>query len=879
MSSVAEVRFEHRRETLGFGTAEPRLSWIVEAAASGWRQAAYEIEALAPDGQLRGRTGRVESDQSVLVPWPFPPLASRERVSVRVRAWGSDGEASAWSALSPLETGLLSPGDWTARFVTPAWEEDTSTSQPCPLLRREFDVRSGVTTARLYVTALGVYEAHINGETVGDHVLDPGWTSYEHRLRYYTFDVTGLLREGHNAIGAILGDGWYRGRLGFGGGRRNIYGDRLALLAQLEVSYGDGTSEQIVTDEGWRAATGPILASSIYDGEAYDARLERAGWSEPGYDDAGWSSVVVVARDLGTLVAPDGPPVRRTQMVAPVHITTSPSGRTLVDFGQNLVGRLRITVHGEAGTTVALRHAEVLENGELGVRPLRTAQAIDRYTLKGAEPETWEPRFTFYGFRYAQVDGWPGDLAAEHISAVVCHSDLERSGWFESSDPLLNRLHENVVWSMRGNFFDIPTDCPQRDERLGWTGDIAAFAPTATFLFECAGFLSSWLADLAAEQQDARGIVPVTVPDVIDRSILPQGAGGPVAAWGDAAVIVPWVLYQRFGDSGILAAQYESMRAWVDFVKQVAGEKRVWDQGFQLGDWLDPAAPPDAPSRGRTDRYLVATAYFARSAELVGQAAGVLGRSEDAARYLQLAAEVREAFARAYVTPDGPMTSHAETAYSLAIEFALLTTEEQRQQAGRRLAELVRENGYHIATGFVGTPIICDALCRVGHVDAAFRLLLQRECPSWLYPVTMGATTIWERWDSMRPDGTINPGEMTSFNHYALGAVADWLHRWVGGLAPAAPGYRVLELRPQPGGGLSHARARHRTPYGMAECSWRIVDGHIEVEAVVPANTTASVILPDRTEERIQVGSGTYSWSYRYGSEAAPLTRSRSGTT
>lgn len=444
--------------------------------------------------------------------------------------------------------------------------------------------------------------------------------------------------------------------------------------------------------------------------------------------------MVVVARDLGTLVAPDGPPVRRTQMVAPVHITTSPSGRTLVDFGQNLVGRLRITVHGEAGTTVTLRHAEVLENGELGVRPLRTAQAIDRYTLKGGEPESWEPRFTFHGFRYAQVDGWPGDLAGEHISAAVCHSDLERSGWFESSDPLLNRLHENVVWSMRGNFFDIPTDCPQRDERLGWTGDIAAFAPTATFLFECAGFLSSWLADLAAEQQDARGIVPVTVPDVIDRSILPQGAGGPVAAWGDAAVIVPWVLYQRFGDSGILAAQYESMRAWVDFVKQVAGEKRVWDQGFQLGDWLDPAAPPNAPSRGRTDRYLVATAYFARSAELVGQAAGVLGRSEDAARYLQLAAEVREAFARAYVTPDGPMTSHAETAYSLAIEFALLTTEEQRQQAGRRLAELVRENGYHIATGFVGTPIICDALCRVGHVDAAFRLLLQRECPILAVP-------------------------------------------------------------------------------------------------------------------------------------------------
>src|SRR5436309_2445546 len=511
--TIAAVRFEHRRDTLGMGEAQPRLSWIVGTKAAGWRQAGYEIEAYGSDGELREQTGRVESDHSVLVSWPFTPLSSRERLTVRVRAWGVDGRPSAWSVLYPVEAGLLHADDWTARFVTPNWEEDTTRPQPCPLLRREFDVHAGVTRARLYVTALGVYEAQLNGTSVGDHVLDPGWTSYDHRLRYQTFDVTGLLHEGRNALGAMLGDGWYRGRLGFNGGRRNIYGDRLALLAQLEIDYADGTTERIVTDETWHAARGPILASDIYDGETYDARMERPGWSAPGYDDHDWGGVRQQSRDLATLVAPSGPPVRRTELVAPVAITTSPTGRTIVDFGQNLVGRLRLTLHGQAGQMVTLRHAEVLENGELCTRPLRLAQATDRYTLRGDGVETWEPRFTFHGFRYAEVESWPGTLQVGDLRAVVCHSDLERTGWFECSNPLINRLHENVVWSMRGNFLSIPTDCPQRDERLGWTGDIQIFAPTASYLYDCAGFLTSWLGDLAAEQAAAGGVVPVVVPD------------------------------------------------------------------------------------------------------------------------------------------------------------------------------------------------------------------------------------------------------------------------------------------------------------------------------------------------------------------------------
>lgn len=854
---VAEVRFEHRREALGLGIDRPRISWAVEVDLPGWRQAGYEIQARAPDRQLMMETGPVKSGESVWVPWPFAPLRSRQQLAVCIRVWGSDGLASDWTEPYALEAGLLDAGDWSARFVAPGWDEDTSRPQPGPLLRKEFSVRPAVRHARLYVTALGVFEAHLNGATVGDHVMDPGWTSYDHRLRYQTFDVTNLLHEGPNAIGAMLGDGWYRGRLGWGGGRRNCYGDRLALLAQLEIAYVDGTVQRVVTDESWRAAQGPILASDIYDGETYDARLEQPGWSTAGYDDAAWSPVRIVPRDLVPLVAPAGPPVRRIETLRPVGVTTSPSGKTIVDFGQNVVGRVRFTVSGEAGQAITLRHAEVLEDGELCTRPLRTAQATDRYILKGAGQETWEPRFTFHGFRYVEVDGWPGTPAADDIGAVVCHSNLEQTGWFESSDPLLNRFHENTVWSMRGNFLDVPTDCPQRDERLGWTGDIQLFSPTACFLYDSAGFLSSWLADLAADQ-GADGAVPFVVPNILMAP--PVGAAG----WGDAAVIVPWTLYQRYGDTGILAAQYDSMRAWVDHLARLSGDALLWDRGFQFGDWLDPAAPPDDPAAARTDPYLVATAYFARSTRLVARAALVLGRGEDATHYRTLAAKVRDAFARQFITPAGRLLSDTPTAYAFAIGFDLLPEPEQRRRAGERLAALVRASGYRISTGLLGTPVICDALCSTGQYETAFRLFTERQCPSWLYPVTMGATTIWERWDSMRPDGSINPGAMTSFNHYALGSIADWLQRTIGGLAPGEPGYRRLVIQPRPGGNLTHAQVRHRTPYGMATCKWRIEGETIEVEILVPPNTTATVDLPWSDSDPLEVGSGAHCWRYPY---------------
>ncbi len=852
--AIADLYAEHLRESAVLGTSQPRLSWQVQTDAPNWLQAAYEMECAHPDGVLRGSTGRVESGQSVLVAWPFDPLSSRERVDIRVRVWGQDGSESVWSDALILETGLLKVDDWSARFITPDWDEDTRMPNPSPYLRHEFDVCAGVRSARLYITALGLYEAQINGVVVGDHVLAPGWTVYDQHLRYQTFDVTGLVHEGRNAIGALLGEGWYRGRLGFGGGWRNIWGERLGLLAQLEIVYADGTSERIVSDANWHAATGAILTSGIYDGEIFDARLEPTGWSLPGYDDASWKGVRPLEWALSTLRSPVSPAVRRIEQIAPVSITQSPSGKTLVDFGQNLVGWLRIRVRGTAGQTVILRHAEVLEKGELGTRPLRRAEATDRYTLRGGDVETWEPRFTFHGFRYVEVTGWPGDLEPANLCAVVVHSDMRRTGWFECSNPLLNQLHENVVWGMRGNFVDVPTDCPQRDERLGWTGDLQVFSPTASFLYDVSGSLQSWLMDLAHEQRKLKGSVPHVVPN-----ILGDGAGA--AAWGDAAAVVPSVLYQRFGDAGILADQFESMCAWVNHLASVASANRLWEKGFQFGDWLDPTAPPDKPGQARTHKAIVATAYFARSAELVARAAAILGRDADRQHYQSLAAEVRAAFAREFVTPSGRVTSDAETAYALALVFDLLPTPEQRKRAGERLAELVLESGYHIRTGFVGTPLICDALCQTGHYTAAYRLLLQQSCPSWLYPVTMGATTIWERWDSMLPDGSINPGEMTSFNHYALGAVADWMHRFIGGIAPDDAGYRRIAIRPYPSGGLTSAVARHDTPYGKVECRWTLQSGQFEMTVTIPPNTRAQVIVPGRESDLIEVGSGTWEWS------------------
>ncbi|MGQ4267456.1 family 78 glycoside hydrolase catalytic domain [Nocardiopsis changdeensis] len=841
--AVSPVRFEHHREALGIGEPEPRLSWITTGAPAGWRQSRYELQ------ERDGGTVSTDSAESVLVPWPFAPLESRERREVRVRVVGEDGTASEWGPWAPVEAGLLAAGDWSARMVGPGGE---AVKENAPLLRGTFTLRDApVERARLYVTGHGVFELELNGSRVGRDELAPGWTAYESRLRYFTYDITGLLRTGENALGAWLGDGWWRGHLGWDG-RSALYGTDLGVLVQLEVHYADGERRTIASGPGWKAAAGPVRASDLYDGEDFDARLHDPAWATAGFDDEDWSPVAERPFDHAVLVAPDGPPVRCVETLPVRKVLTSPSGRTILDFGQNLVGRLRITVEGREGDRVTLRHAEVLEHGELATEPLRAAKATDTYTLRGGGEETWAPRFTFHGFRYAEITGWPGEFDPSSVVAEVLHTDMERTGRFHTSDPRVERLHANVVWGMRGNFLDVPTDCPQRDERLGWTGDLQVFAPTAAYLYDSSGMLVSWLRDLAAEQEHYNG-TPMVVPAVT------AGYNGPMAGWADAATVVPWTLYRAYGDIEVLARQFDSMAAWVDEATDAAGENGIWSAGFQFGDWLDPTAPAGRPEAAQTYPEIVATAYLARSAAIVAEAAGLLGRDGDARRYTVLAQEIRTAFHREYVSRSGRVLSDSATAYALALRFDLIEDAEERRRAADRLAEIVKGNGYKISTGFIGTPIICDALSDNGHTDTAYRLLMQTENPSWLYAVEHGATTIWERWDSLLPDGTVNPSGMTSFNHYAFGSVADWMHRVVAGLAPAEPGYRRIRVAPRPPRrGLTEASTSLETPYGTASTDWTLADGLLHLTVTVPVGATADVLLPSGAAHTVEHGIHTF---------------------
>ncbi|MHA7984479.1 alpha-L-rhamnosidase [Rathayibacter sp. CAU 1779] len=740
---------------------------------------------------------------------------------------------------------------WHAGFISPSADVHSA-----PRFRREFDLEAGhgaVRTAELAFTALGVVEVYVNGARASEAVLTPGWSSYEWRLRVARVDVTALLRQ-RNALGFVVGNGWYRGRLGWIGASHH-YGNRLAVFAELTVTYEDGATQLLLTDDTWTAGPSDVLADDLYDGETIDARRRGSAWALPGFDGAEWTTVDILEQDLGVLEDYIGPQVSRREELPAERIWQSPSGSTLVDFGQNLVGWVRVRVRGGAGSEIVLRHAEVLEGGELGVRPLRSAKATDRYVLSGGD-DVFEPTFTLHGFRYAEVVGWPGVLEPTDVTAIVVGSELDRIGTFECSDPLLNRLHDNVVWGMRGNFVDLPTDCPQRDERLGWTGDIAAFAPTATYLFDVNGFLRDWLRDLAHEQEHHGGMVPVVVPDILQKSSSRGGTHQPVestALWADAAVWVPWALWQAYGDRRVLEDQFDSMLAHVRHVESLLSPNGLWDTGFQYGDWLDPTAPPDDPAAAKADPGVVATACIFRSARMTAEAARLLGRHE-AEELEDLADRLRAAFNEHYVS-GGTITSDATTVYSLAIVFGLLS-EADRVVAGARLAQLVTQAAYRISTGFAGTPFITDALTMTDHTDTAYRLLLEKENPSWLYPVTMGATTVWERWDSMLRDGRINPGEMTSFNHYALGAVADWMHRTIGGISPLEPGYSRILLAPIPGGGLSWAKASLRTPHGQVSIHWWLEAETLRADVRVPDGTTAVLRLPGETD--IQLGPGLH---------------------
>ena len=851
--TVVNLRCEHRVNPVGIDVLQPRLSWQLTSSGRGVAQSAYQIRVAESDDALSKSpvwdSGRTTSGDSNLVPYGGPGLQSARRYYWQVRVWTGSDEPSQWSEAAFWEMALLRPADWQARWIQAEIEEDTHKSSPAIVLRKEFDVAAPVRSARAYVTCLGLYEMELNGRRVGDQVFTPGWTAYDTRLQYQTYDVTGDLKAGKNAVGVTLGDGWYRGNLGFEG-QRNAYGDKTALLMQIRITYADGRTALVTSDGTWKSSTGPILASDIYNGETYDARLEMRGWSSAGFAEQNWHPVRIVENPRAALIAPEGPPVRKVEEIKPVRILRTPAGDTVVDMGQNMVGWVRLNVKGPAGTRVTLRHAEVLDKeGNFYTENLRTARQTDTFILRGGDEEIFEPHFTFHGFRYVAVDGFPGELALDNLTGVVIHSDIRPTGRFESSNALLNQLQHNIVWGQKGNFLDVPTDCPQRDERLGWTGDAQAFARTASFNFDVAGFYTKWLKDLAADQK-ASGAVPHVIPNVLDRKKPDAGAGS--AGWADAAVVVPWTVYLVYGDTRILEQQYPSMKAWVDYMARRAGARLIWDTDFTFGDWLAFATTRSDYPGATTDKDLVCEAYFAHSTDLLQKTAAVLGKADDAAKYADLLAGIKKVFLEEFVTPNGRLASNTQTAYALALGFDILPGQ-LRASAARRLAENVRAFK-HITTGFLGAPLICQVLADYGYWDEAFLLLNRKEYPSWLYPITQGATTIWERWDGLKPDGTFQDKGMNSFNHYAYGAIGEWLYKAVAGIEidPQQPGYRHVLIQPHPGGGLDHAMASFDSVYGPVSSGWKISNGHFTLAVEVPPNSRATVLLPGARRDQVR---------------------------
>ncbi len=845
--SVTGLRAEYLTDPVGIGTTAPRLSWRLESDARNTMQAAYQIQVATSELDLsRGArllldAGKITSDASALVPERAPATASAARYYWRVRVWTAAGDASAWSPIAYWETGLLHPSDWTAQWIGQTPEPGDSGPTPSPLLRREFQLTGRVRSARLYVTSLGLNQVFLNGRRVGQREFTPGWTSYHNRLQYQTYDVTSMLRGGPNAVGAMLGDGWYRGYLGFDHGR-NLYGEHRALLLQLDIRYDDGRTQRIVSDGSWKTTNGPVRFSDIYDGETYDARFDHAGWSSAPYDDASWAPVALMPAPSAELVAPVAPPVRRVAELKPVSITKTPNGETVFDLGQNFTGWARLTARGPAGTEVTMRFAEVLDHdGNIYTGNLRLAKQTDRYVMKGGGTEVYEPHFTYHGFRYVAVSGLSGAADSSTITGIALSSDLEQTGSFATSDTMLNKLQHNIVWGQRSNFLGVPTDCPQRDERLGWTGDAQVFAPTAAFNAGVDGFFANWLADVAIDQHPD-GSLPWVIPNPMGGDSTNKAG---TAGWGDAAVVVPYTMYLAYGDSGLLARQYPSMRAWVDFEKRQTGPDHVWRPGWQFGDWLAYHSTDAGYPGATTGTDLIATAFLAHSADLVARSARALGKADDAARYETLFRTERAAFDHEFVTPAGRVGESTQTAYALALQFGLLP-DSLLATVGDRLVADLRLHDDHLTTGFLGTPNILDALTNTGHLDAAYALLLQRTYPSWLYPITRGATTMWERWDGIRPHGTFEDESMNSFNHYAFGAVGDWMYRTIGGLDvdPAAPGYEHSFIAPRPGGGLTSARTSIVTQYGTLASAWRLDGSAFTLDVTVPPNTWSTVTLP-----------------------------------
>ncbi len=949
---AAELRCEYLVDPLGVEEHAPRLTWIVESPHRDALQFGYRIlvasssDRLSRDEGDLWDSGHVLSNITTHVAYAGKPLASRQDCSWKVMSWDREGEPGAWSAPAHWTMGLLSITDWSAEWIEaggtpvdvtideakycnadgsvrkdvtqlvaqmlrrgepvvanntalggdPAYGvtkhleiryrcgdarletqvEEKGTAnfvhERMPYLRRSFTAQKTVTSARLYATALGAYEMFLNGERVGTDRLSPGWTDYAKRVRYQVHDVTDRIKPGENVLGAIVAPGWFSGRAGLFHARQ-FYGTTPALLAQLEITYSDGSSERIATDGSWVRHDGPLLAADILDGEVHDARLEIDGWCTSDIDATSWTPVGL-RKESRTLQAETDAPVCVLQQLPARSVTEPSPGHFTFDLGQNMVGVACLRVHATRGTVVTVRQGEMLSpDGTLYTANLRGAAATDTYICKGSPVEVWEPQFTYHGFRYVEVTGLSQAPLVSDVTGTVLGSDVTPWNLFSCSDPRIDRLQANIMWGMCGNYVSIPTDCPQRDERMGWMADAQVFAPTAAFEADVAAFLSKWMIDVD-DAQRADGAHSDVAPAM-------KGLSYGTPAWADAGTIVPWTLYQMYGDERVLERHIDSMVRWVEWCRaHSTGLIRDHDRGNDYGDWLSVDA--------ETPKDLIGTAYFAHSTDLVTRSLRVLGRKDDAEKYAQLFADIKAAFVAKYVDADGRVTGGTQCGCVLALQFDLLP-QSLRQATLERLIADIESRGWHSSTGFVGTGDLLPTLSAGGRSDIAYRLLMQDTFPSWLFSVTHGATTIWERWDGWTPEQGVHPdASMNSFNHYAFGSCGRWLFESVAGIQPDPdhPGFEHFSVRPNVAGPLTHASATYRSIHGLIGSHWSVDGDHLLLDIEIPANTRANVFVPsdegaavseskhaldategirvvrrDKDGVLLDVGSGTYAFT------------------
>ncbi|MFN8371342.1 MAG: family 78 glycoside hydrolase catalytic domain [Anaerolineae bacterium] len=838
---ITHLKTNHIDNPLGFAIEQPSFSWIVEDTSDTVQTAAQVLVSRdASFTQIIFDSGRVEGQGiDSLAYHPTLPLAARSRYYWKVRVWGES--ESAESDVAWLETAKMDE-TWQAQWIMPDWDDN----QLHPILHRQFELAAQPVAARLYICGLGLYQLELNGKRVGDEYFTPYCNAYDQWIQYQTFDVTHQLTHGSNLVSVMLGNGWYKGRYGADGGKVGFYGDQFALLFEMHVTLANGQDVVVASDASWKAQPSPVIQSDIFDGETYDARISRI---VPALGNSFGTRPIDI--ELSRLEARRSLPVCIMEEIKPAALIHTPAGETVLDMGQNMTGWVRFKTSAPAGTRIHFLFGEVLQGGNFFRDNLRTAKAEYTYIADGSQAVV-EPCFTFFGFRYVKISGWVGDLKVDDFTGCVLYSRMDIIGELETSNEKVNQLIGNALWGQKGNFLDIPTDCPQRDERLGWTGDIQVFSGTACFNMDASAFLSKFAYDLRKEMSKTGGMVPHIVPMVnLNR--------GGSSAWGDVATILPWNLYDFYGDVSTLEAQFGMMRAWVDYIRSVdesSGGKRLWTEGFHFGDWLALDASDPVSRKGGTPEDFIASAFYCYSARLVAQAAAVLGKVETADVYQQLSAEVKAAIQKEYFTETGRLAIPTQTGYVLAL-FMDLMPEAHRERVKSDLIARLEKDNLHLRTGFVGTPYLCRVLSNIGANDLAYKLLLNEDYPSWLYAVNMGATTIWERWNSLNPDGSISSTSMNSLNHYAYGSIVEWMYRDMCGLNPSSGdnglvGFRHARIAPKPDRSLQWAKARYRSAAGVYESGWRLDDlGNLTLELTIPFNASAQVVLPEAHADEI----------------------------